>query len=536
MWTGGATFDDAEFRIDNDGSVRIGPRRSYAISAVAPSTPAVGSVTYTLTAAHSLVAGDSVIIAGLLPAGYNGTFKVTSASASALVVANTEVGAVTDAIGTADSTALFITNSGGISIGTVSNAGQFVVQPTGQVDVGGNDSTSFHIAPEGNIWTGAGSTGFATAPFKLSNDGSIDIGSTSGAQSLHIATTGDVHLGATKANFATAPFSITALTGDVKASIVALSTTISGTRTIASASMLHVSTPMFVGDNKIYGTTATASPNTDILGTFNWSLNATDGFVAKVLAATAISVNASGYSSILPVRTSVGMGVGALAYGAAGTSVPFNQTDLYSSSIQIATDTQYGGVNDQHTGWRISSGSMDGWGTAKLWFSCSTNWATYDAPSVVMTKDLTLVRMTVLAGTTVHADSLGGLHFASSRNVLKERITTVQAADAVYRIKQMRPVDFYFKQAAIGDGTNEYVNFDHQRGFIAEEMAAIGHELTSWGWIDPEDELSQLTTQLLGTELDLATAVPVMWREHSVIADLVAALQNALTRIEILEG
>ena len=41
------------------------------------------------------------------------------------------------------------------------------------LDIGGNDATSFHVDINGNMWSGAGTSGYSTAPFKVSNAGQL---------------------------------------------------------------------------------------------------------------------------------------------------------------------------------------------------------------------------------------------------------------------------------------------------------------------------------------------------------------------------
>ena len=70
-----------------------------SITAVTPSSPTTGNVTY--TADNTLEAGDIVFIQGLEPSGYNGSYSVVSATTTAFVVANTTTTTVTDAEGDA---------------------------------------------------------------------------------------------------------------------------------------------------------------------------------------------------------------------------------------------------------------------------------------------------------------------------------------------------------------------------------------------------------------------------------------------------
>jgi hypothetical protein len=67
------------------------------ITAVSPSTPSAGSVRY--TANNNFSVGDTVVVSGLAPSGYNGTFTITARTATNFTVANSTTDAVTDAIG-----------------------------------------------------------------------------------------------------------------------------------------------------------------------------------------------------------------------------------------------------------------------------------------------------------------------------------------------------------------------------------------------------------------------------------------------------
>lgn len=73
------------------------------ITAVTPSFPTVGYVKY--TADNRYVPGDSLTIASLAPAGYNGTFTVDDATDTYFTVVNSTTAAVTDGVGTSTITA-----------------------------------------------------------------------------------------------------------------------------------------------------------------------------------------------------------------------------------------------------------------------------------------------------------------------------------------------------------------------------------------------------------------------------------------------
>ena len=69
----------------------------FAISAVSHTS---STATYTATG-HTFASGDTVIVSGLAPDGYNGTFTITSIATNTFTVANSTNATVTDAVGNA---------------------------------------------------------------------------------------------------------------------------------------------------------------------------------------------------------------------------------------------------------------------------------------------------------------------------------------------------------------------------------------------------------------------------------------------------
>ena len=66
-------------------------------------------------------------------------------------------------------------NGGGTFSGALSAAsGTFTGELSGgTINIGGNDATSFHVNSDGQMWLGAGTTSFATAPFRVDNNGDV---------------------------------------------------------------------------------------------------------------------------------------------------------------------------------------------------------------------------------------------------------------------------------------------------------------------------------------------------------------------------
>ena len=61
-----------------------------------------------------------------------------------------------------------------------------------------------------------------------------------------------------------------------------------------------------------------------------------------------------------------------------GTGVGINTTHGERNSIQINTDTDYGGLHNEHSGYLIYSTMPGGWGTSELHFGGSNNWGSYE--------------------------------------------------------------------------------------------------------------------------------------------------------------
>ena len=81
---------------------------SSSITAIAPSTPATGQVTY--TGANTFGVGQSITITGASVAGYNGTFTITAATPTTFVVSNSTTGAATTASAVTAGNAYFTYN------------------------------------------------------------------------------------------------------------------------------------------------------------------------------------------------------------------------------------------------------------------------------------------------------------------------------------------------------------------------------------------------------------------------------------------
>jgi hypothetical protein len=123
------------------------------------------------------------------------------------------------------------------------------------------------------------------------------------------------------------------------------------------------------------------------------------------------------------------------------------------------------------------------------------------------------------------------LRVYSSRGATKEHVTTILDADALSRIKALRPVNFYFNDKIEPD--NEMARLQKQRGFIAEELAAVDHNYAAWGWLDAdENPIGDPEAE----DLTLDDAVPIGFQMHSILADAVAVLQELSNKLDAAEA
>ena len=69
-------------------------------------------ITLTVTAGHGVVAGDVIVVSGLAPSGYNGTFTVTEVAATSIKYEVAGLGALTDTTGSINSTMIYYYTDG----------------------------------------------------------------------------------------------------------------------------------------------------------------------------------------------------------------------------------------------------------------------------------------------------------------------------------------------------------------------------------------------------------------------------------------
>lgn len=221
-----------------------------------------------------------------------------------------------------------------------------------------------------------------------------------------------------------------------------------------------------------------------------------------------------------------------------------NTTYALHSSIQFETDTYWGGVNTSHTGFIITCGGMNGWNTAELSFRCGNNWASYNSSSAVRLKG---DRAYFALGPEnaigpLYSDGAGRIGYFSSRREWKNVIGGIDKTAAYSRIMALSPIEYTWKPEYRPEEDDvELIDFNVQRGFIAEDVEAIDRVWAQYGWLYREGDGDgsktgyPLTEELSRTDQTLDDAVVVSYNDKAIFADLVATVQYLAGRVEELE-
>ena len=170
-----------------------------------------------------------------------------------------------------------------------------------------------------------------------------------------------------------------------------------------------------------------------------------------------------------------------------GTGSPINNTDLHHQTIQIATDTYYGGTYDLHSGFRIHTQlNAGGWASPSIHFKGANNWGSYDKMWLVvgnwtlagahLTSPLVYDRYGT-SGSYLRTDGSGNIFRLSSSGRYKTDVEDLWDAEAD-KLLSLRPV--WFRSVAPIDRSDWA-----WEGFLAEEVAEINPRWVEYGqqWV-----------------------------------------------------
>jgi len=179
--------------------------------------------TYSATASNTTVLIESAWISSLV------ADKITSGSIAAQTIelTNSAASIIQSETYSAGSLGWQITGDGNAEFNQVTVRGAL---EGATIDIGGTDSTSFHVDISGNMWLGAGT--FASAPFRVANNGDMDVGGTD-SSSWHVDSTGNMWWGSSASyggasirisNSGVVEFTTGSFTGDITADSFATGT------------------------------------------------------------------------------------------------------------------------------------------------------------------------------------------------------------------------------------------------------------------------------------------------------------------------
>lgn len=309
VWTGASSnaLSTAPFRLYNDGSIDIGGNdaTSLHINAIGnvyagtpKADPSVGSsaasisgtitglsgsiLTINTVAAHNLSV-DQEITATLIGSSPTNVLNFTDYSvlstptSTSLTVANPVFKSISAASATSGSVTYTTSTNHNFRTGasvTIAGVGGGTPGFNGIRTIGAINAANTFVVVDGSTGTPVPSS--ATAVMTTTHTG--------GGQVRRIP-----------------PFHVQGSDGAVRASLVVSSDRVSGSSNHLNLSnVLNVASNITIGDRTLFATDSYSSYDEG----FNFSLSAANGFNARVGTTSAIQINASGYTSILPISTS----------------------------------------------------------------------------------------------------------------------------------------------------------------------------------------------------------------------------------------
>jgi hypothetical protein len=371
----------------------------------------------------------------------------------------------------------------------------------------GTGATTINNAGTGTIFGGQRNSSGSDFTFRGSANSTtaFSVQNTSGTSVLNVNTT-------------TAGIGVTGTLGVTGASTLAAITT-SGNFSQTGATTFSTGT----GANTLNGATS-------ITSTLSVTGNATFDTNTLFVDATNNRVGIGDTSPSVKLQVDGGFGIGPDASGAISSTYVSNNT------LQIATDTAFGGIHDNHSGYLMYSTMPAGWTSARLSFAVSNNWGTYNTSTPALTiaqsestfsgnvrvggasggltSDGTNTYLASANGTSyIFAGPNGGyiapsaatannqlcswlnrVEWCTSSRTLKNSIT--DTSYGLNELRQIRPVQYAWN----ADGRLD-------AGFIAEEVALVIPETTQWNpdgtvkSFSPDPIISVLTKSV--QELDL---------------------------------
>jgi hypothetical protein len=501
--------------------------QQFAVTAVS-----FTSTTATYTAAgHNYEIGQSVTVSGLAPAGYNGTFTITSRVAgSTFTVSNGTNAAVTDQNGSVI-TAAVTDQNGTASIFTVSSILPVVVANTEQLAT--TDAAVAAAVATANAAAATAGTAQTTANTALTNAATAYTAAIGSLQpSANTIVNASNQMTAIAANGITVYSGASASSG---ARVVMNSLGLAGFNAAGSATFsISASTGAAVFSGSVTGSTITGGTlniagktiidsaglltGTDV--TLTGTINALSGYFGT--STNGFSINSTG---LVGVGSGIIVG-GTIATAASGQRITLNSSGDNAIKIFPDSSSQPGYISATSVSGqgalRINGPFTSGWNNSNIQLYSLASTTSY----IQLTGDVVLVSggfsvtqgslfsgsaqfsstitypgVTTGAGTTMVVVTTGSrVAIVTSSERFKEQIKYINTTGWLDKVMQMKPITYKTSE----DFTTEGEPNDEQIGFLAEDIYDIGGDLEKAVILDPLGDPFSLSYDRLTVFLMLA--------------------------------
>ena len=383
---------------------------TLTLTGLTASSPGVGFVTVGFATQSSIpfAVGSVIVIAGVTPTGYNGTYTVTGATTSTVSFANVTTGTMTVA-GTVSTPFAYVPSSTIIQ-NIVSNT-QFTVSPACWIQYGAVVSSS-QVATVSSIVISNGGSGYSTAPVLTITGG--------GATNPAIATctvAGGVINGVTIVSpgygYTSTP-TVVISGSNQTASLTAIITSTATVQVVAQAGQnTNQLTLWYPTDPGVSGTASQVSTSTATLNTSS-------------ITANVLTVGTVGSGTIVPGMILTGSGVIAsgIYYTYISAAIPQNLVSVAigSSSTFSCTAGPTITVNQYVTvtGTLFGTGSISGYTSGSVYYVTATNGST---SLTLSTTTSSANNVTTTAGTT--GTALSGVSYNNSISIAFNTVAAI---------------------------------------------------------------------------------------------------------------
>lgn len=383
-------------------------------------------------------------------------------------------------------------------------------------DIPEADPTSFHVDSDGNMWSGADRVSYATAPFRVSNSGGLDLSSTDGTKSISMSTNTDE---LNYASFEIAQFSVDEFDIESNARVTVFSDGIFVSVILDNPDDPDPDGEWYVDAVMAYGDIA--------VGTFGYVDSDAIFRQPLILREDGLHTYAGveTYSIFLAGTTGDGIGItlsedDVFNYRSISLNVLNSSTresvstgwlTLYSDDGSTVTETNIG-PDVVYSGGNIFTSTN---------YVSIPNWPTIVSPTVGL-----------FSGTVFGVYFIGR---SSSTREIKRNIVDIDGDTAMSTLSALQPRAFnYNYQDGVDEigrrMSDEYVAY----GFIAEEVAEVNRDFTAFG--PPTEDWWETKDPETVTYEDFSTFKPVDWDQRAITALNVKATQELLRRVEALEA